>query len=131
MRCGDRRCCPPTARLCPNSHMETKKRLLVAFRTDRSNPFRFNLTGSRHRLGVKVDRSLIAHVPRDKYFARCKQRAFANLDRGDLRNAVGSFVSDMSARPGCELPQHLAALGDLLLMKTDASGWRTRIEGLW
>jgi hypothetical protein len=26
----------------------------------------------------------------------------------------------MSARPDCELPHHLAALGDLLLMKNDA-----------
>jgi hypothetical protein len=36
----------------------------------------------------------------------------------------------MSARPDCELPHHLAALGDLLLMKNDALGWRALIEGL-
>jgi hypothetical protein len=58
------------------------------------------------------------------------QAAFVCLDRGDLRNAVAWFVSDMSARPDCELPERLAALGDLLPMKNDASGWRTLIEGL-
>jgi hypothetical protein len=76
-----------------------------------------------------MDRSLIADVPRDKYIERCKQRAFDYLDRGDLENAVASFVSTMNARPDCELPQHLAALGVLLLMGNDALGWRTLIEG--
>jgi hypothetical protein len=75
-----------------------------------------------------MDRSLIRDMPRDKYVARCKQRAFAYLDRGDLKNAVGSFVSSMSARPDCELPHHLAALGVLLLMGNDGLGWRTLIE---
>ena len=76
-----------------------------------------------------MDRSLIADVPRDKYIERCKERAFDYLDRGDLENAVASFVSNMNARPDCELPQHLAALGVLLLMGNDALGWRTLIEG--
>jgi hypothetical protein len=34
----------------------------------------------------------------------------------------------MNARPDCEVPYHLAALGDLLLMKNDALGWRALIE---
>ena len=76
-----------------------------------------------------MDRSLISDMPRDKYIARCKQRAFDYLDRGDLKNAVGSFVGDTSARPDCELPEHLAALSVLLMMANDASGWRTLIEG--
>jgi hypothetical protein len=76
-----------------------------------------------------MDRSLITDLPRDKYVERCKQRAFDYLDRDDLRNAVTSFVSNMNARPDCELPEHLAALGLLLLMKNDALGWRTLIEG--
>jgi hypothetical protein len=77
-----------------------------------------------------MDRSLIADMPRDKYVERCKQRAFDHLDRGDLRNAVASFVSDMNARSDCELPQHLAAIGIFLLMAADTRGWRTLIEGL-
>jgi len=36
----------------------------------------------------------------------------------------------MSARPDCELPHHLAALGVLLLMGNDALGWRTLIKEL-
>ena len=77
-----------------------------------------------------MERSLVTDMPRDKYVERCKQRALDYLDRGDLRNAVDSFVSNMNARPDCELPQYLAALGVLLLMRNDALGWRTLIEGL-
>lgn len=77
-----------------------------------------------------MERSLITDMPRDKYVERCKQRAFDCLDRGDLKNAVASFVSNMNARPDCELPHHLATLGVLLLIGSDALGWRTLIEGL-
>ena len=49
-----------------------------------------------------MDRFIIADVPRDKYVARCKQRAFDYLDRGDLRNAVASFVNHMNARSDCD-----------------------------
>jgi hypothetical protein len=75
-----------------------------------------------------MERSLITDMPRVKYVERCKQRAFDYLDRGDLKNAVASFVSNMNARPDCELPQHLATLGGLLLMGNDALGWRTVIR---
>jgi hypothetical protein len=35
----------------------------------------------------------------------------------------------MNARPDCELPHHLAALGVLLLMRNnDALGWKALIE---
>jgi len=77
-----------------------------------------------------MERSLVTDMPRDKYVERCKQRALDYLDRGDLRNAVDSLVSNMNARPDCELPQYLATLGVLLLMRNDALGWRTLIEGL-
>jgi hypothetical protein len=77
-----------------------------------------------------MERSLITDMPRDKYLERSKQRAFDYLDRGDLKSAVASFVSDMNARPDCELPHYLAALGVLLLMENDALGWRTLIKGL-
>ena len=77
-----------------------------------------------------MERSLITDMPRDKYVARCKQRAFDYLDRGDLKKAAALFVSDMNARPDCELPHHLAALGALLLISDDALGWRALIAGL-
>ena len=76
-----------------------------------------------------MDRLIITDVPRHKYVERSKQRAFDYLDQGDLRNAVASFVNNMNARPDCELPNHLAALGGLLLMRNDVIGWRTLIEG--
>ena len=75
-----------------------------------------------------MDRLIIADVPREKYVERCKLRAFDYLDRGDLRSAVASFVKNMNARPDCELPHHLAALGVLLLMGNDALGWKALIE---
>jgi hypothetical protein len=75
-----------------------------------------------------MDRTTIADVPRDKYVARCKQRAFDYLDRGELRKAVASFVHNVNARPDCKLPHHLAALGDFFLMRNDAVGWKALIE---
>jgi hypothetical protein len=56
-----------------------------------------------------VDHSVIADVPRDKYVERCKQRALAYLQRGDLKSAISAFVNNMDARPDCELPHHLAS----------------------
>jgi hypothetical protein len=77
-----------------------------------------------------MDRSLISGMPRDKYVERCKQRALDYLDRGDLQKAAALFISDMNARPDCELPHHVTALGVLLLMGGDALGWRSLIEEL-
>ena len=77
-----------------------------------------------------MERSLLIEMTRDKYVERCKQRAFDHLERGDLRNAVASFVGNMNARPDCELPHYLAMLGASLLTANDALGWRTLIEGL-
>ena len=81
-------------------------------------------------LEAKIGRSLITDMPRDGYVERCKQRAFDYLDRGDLKDAVASFVSNMNARPDCELPHYLAMLGVLLLRGNDAPGLRTLIEGV-
>ena len=75
-----------------------------------------------------MDRSVISDVPRDKYVERCKQRALDYLGRGDLKNAVSSFVHNMDARPDCELPQHLAELGIVLWMGKDVQGWKALIE---
>jgi hypothetical protein len=77
-----------------------------------------------------MERSLITDMPRDKYVERCKQRAFDYLDQGDFKKAAALFVSDMNARPDCELPDHLMALSASLLMGDDALGWRALIEGL-
>lgn len=77
-----------------------------------------------------MDRSLVIDMPRDKYVERCKQRALDYLDQGDLEKAVTLFVSNMNARPDCQLPDHWAALGLSLLMADDALGWRSLIEQL-
>ncbi|MBR0806764.1 hypothetical protein JQ636_24745 [Bradyrhizobium japonicum] len=77
-----------------------------------------------------MERSLLIELARDKYVERCKQRAFDHLDRGDLKKAVASFVSNMSARPDCELPHYLATLGASLVTANDVLGWRAFIEGL-
>jgi len=77
-----------------------------------------------------MERSLLVEMTRDKYVERCKQRAFDHLDRGDLKNAIASFVGNMNARPDCELPHYLATLGVSLLTANDEVGWRTLIEGL-
>jgi hypothetical protein len=77
-----------------------------------------------------MERSLLIEMTREKYVERCKQRAFDHLDRGDLENAVASFVGNMNARPDCELPSYLTTLGASLLTANDALGWRTLIEGL-
>ena len=77
-----------------------------------------------------IDRSVIADVPRDLYVERCKQRALDYLARGDLKNAVSSFVNNMDARPDCELPHHLVELGVLLWMSKDVQGWKVLIEDI-
>ena len=127
---------PGCAPLCPNSHTATEKASVCPLSRRQVKSISFQLGSYRKRLNVesarevKVDRSLITDLPRHKYVERCKQRAFDYLDRGDLKNAVASFVSNMSARPDCELPDHLAALGVLLLTGNDVLGWRTLIEGI-
>jgi hypothetical protein len=69
-------------------------------------------------------------MPRDRYVERCRERAFDYLDRGDLKDAVASLVSNMNARPDCELPRYLATLGVLLLRGNDAPSLGTLIEGV-
>jgi len=77
-----------------------------------------------------MEHSLIADMPRHQYVERCKQRAFDHLDQGDLKKAAALFVSDMHARPDCELPEHVLALGASLLVARDAFGWRVLIAEL-
>jgi len=76
------------------------------------------------------DSSLITDMPRDKYVARCKERALDYLDRGDLKNAVASVIANMDARTDCKLPHHLATIVVSLLMGNDAIGVRALIEDL-
>ena len=76
------------------------------------------------------DSSLITDIPREKYVARCKERALDYLDRGDLKNAVASIIANMDARADCKLPRHLSTIGVSLLMGNDAIGLRALIEDL-
>jgi hypothetical protein len=77
-----------------------------------------------------MERSLITDMPRDRYVELCKQRAFDYLDRGDLAKRGRIVRHQYECPPDCELPHHLATLGDLLLRGNDALGWRMLIEGL-
>src|ERR1700757_3245104 len=119
------------ASLCSNSHTVTEKTSVCRVSNRQNEAIRSLLARTVIGWGkAKMDRSLISGMPRDKYVERCKQRALDYLDRGDLHKAAALFVSDMNARPDCELPHHLAALGALLLMSDDALGWRALIAGL-
>jgi len=77
-----------------------------------------------------MEHSLVVDMPREKYVARCKQRAFDHLEQGDPTKAAALFVTDMNAHPDCELPDHSMALGVSLLMGDDAAGWRALIDAL-
>jgi hypothetical protein len=122
------------ARLCvPIPTLRLKEGLFVSFRTDRPSPFRPACITELETVigwGGENRTFLITDMPRDRYVERCKQRAFDYLGRGDLKDAVASFVSNMNARPDCELPHYLAMLGVLLLRGNDAPGLRTLIEGV-
>jgi hypothetical protein len=91
--------------------------------TNRSNLSAFYILDLFWGSLVRMERSLITDMPRDKYVERCKQRAFDYLDQGDLKKAAALFVSDMNARPDCELPDHLIALSASLLIGEDVLGW--------
>ncbi|WP_247385070.1 hypothetical protein [Bradyrhizobium sp. 143] len=77
-----------------------------------------------------MERSLLIEMTRDKYVEGASNEPSIISTRGDLKNAVASFVRNMNARPDCELPFYLATLGVSLLTANDALGWRTLIEGL-
>lgn len=71
-------------------------------------------------------------MTRLEHLAWCKQRALAYLDRGDLRNALSSMMSDMQKHPenrsvlqGGFLPM----VGMLAVKERDAVKLRYWIEG--
>jgi hypothetical protein len=47
-------------------------------------------------------------MARDEYVEQSKQGILDHLDRGDLKNAVASIISNRDA--DCKLPHHLARL---------------------
>jgi hypothetical protein len=57
---------------------------------------------------------------RAEHLAWCKQRAIAYLDRGDLVNALASFVSDMNKEPATAEYLNSPAIG--LLFALDGVG---------
>jgi hypothetical protein len=66
---------------------------------------------------------------RKEHLAWCKERALAYLDRGELEDAVASFMSDMNKHPDTKIPSMLGQLGMLELMSKNAAGVRRWIEG--
>lgn len=70
-------------------------------------------------------------MTRAQHLAWCKQRALAELDRGDLAGAVASMASDMRKHPetasAALFPLVSAAMADVAV--GDAAAIRRWIEG--
>lgn len=66
---------------------------------------------------------------RTDHVAWSKRRALAELDRGDLGEAVASMMSDMSKRDDTRPPAVLLQLGMLGVVNGDRDGVRRWIEG--
>jgi len=61
-------------------------------------------------------------MSRDKYGARREQRAFDYFDRGDVRNAVTLFVSDLNAPTGLRI---VTPLGNASRFSADGKTMRS------
>lgn len=68
-------------------------------------------------------------MTRDEHVEWCKKRALEYLDRGDIKNAVTSMMSDMDKHPECRVNQALSMLGMMAIMQNDHAGARRFIEG--
>lgn len=70
-------------------------------------------------------------MTRAEHLKWCKKRALEYLDRGDIKNAVTSMMSDLTKHPETKYGAEgtLAALGLSALMSNDASYVRRYIEG--
>ena len=68
--------------------------------------------------------------PRAEHVSWCKARALEYLDRGDIRNAISSMISDMGKHPDTkESMKGMAMMGLEAAMHNDAISARRWIEG--
>ena len=58
---------------------------------------------------------------RTEHLAWCKEQALEYLDRGDVKNAITSMLSDMNKHPETRLPNGspMIAMGMLAIMTND------------
>ena len=66
---------------------------------------------------------------RDEHVAWCKQRAREYLDRGDIKNAITSMLSDMGKREDTKVNHMLALLGMKVIVDHDPAEAKRFIEG--
>lgn len=68
-------------------------------------------------------------MTRDEHVEWCKKRAREYLDRGDVKNAIASMLSDMRKHPDCGVNSALEMLGLMEAINNDMAGARRFIEG--
>jgi uncharacterized membrane-anchored protein len=68
-------------------------------------------------------------MTREEHLESCKQRARAYLDKGDVKNAVASMMSDLNKHPETAIGGILATLGLHAAMTGDLAEARRYIEG--
>jgi hypothetical protein len=67
---------------------------------------------------------------REEHLAGCKERALEYLEKGDVKNAVTSMLSDLDKHPETALHNPtLALLGMSICVMDDRDGARRFIEG--
>lgn len=69
-------------------------------------------------------------MTREEHLDWCKQRANEYLDKGDVKNAIASMMSDLNKHPDTKSAnQSLGMLGIMYAVQNDADGARRFIEG--
>ena len=69
-------------------------------------------------------------MTRDEHLAECKRRAFEYLDRGDVREAITSMLSDLSKHADTrDVGRARSAVGMFYIMNHDLPGARRFVEG--
>lgn len=74
----------------------------------------------------------MAETSRDDHMAWCKSRALEYLDRGDAKNALASFTSDLRKHPETDdlvNTDLIVVFGFPLVIADDVDGLRRFIEG--
>ena len=66
---------------------------------------------------------------REEHLQWCKDRALEYLNRGDIKNAVTSMMSDLNKHPETETSGVLVQLGMFYILENDHAGAQRWIEG--
>lgn len=68
-------------------------------------------------------------MTREEHVAWCRQRALEYLNRGDVKNAVASMMSDINKHPDCGVPDMIHMFGMMAVNKNSVYDARRYIEG--